>query len=378
MRIGISAVPAFLLACFSTSAFAEWGLNVPQGVTRISREVYDLHMIIFYICVVIAVIVFGVMMYSIIYHRKSRGAEAHHFHESTLVEIIWTIIPFVILIVMAIPATSALIDMYDASESELDVQVTGYQWKWRYTYLDEELDFFSNMSTPQEQINNEEEKGEHYLLEVDNPLVLPINTKIRFLLTANDVIHSWWVPDLAVKKDTIPGFINEAWTVIEEPGIYRGQCTELCGKGHGYMPIVVKAVSKDEYATWLQEQKAQAASANEVKEMSYDELYALGEKVYNTNCLACHQATGLGMPPVFPALKGSELATKKDRINDHINVVVNGKAGTAMAAYKDQLTVAEMAAVVTYERNAWDNNTGDTVTPAQVDAFLNQASDEKQ
>lgn len=378
MRIGISAVPAFLLACFSTSAFAEWGLNVPQGVTRISREVYDLHMIIFYICVVIAVIVFGVMMYSIIYHRKSRGAEAHHFHESTLVEIIWTIIPFVILIVMAIPATSALIDMYDASESELDVQVTGYQWKWRYTYLDEELDFFSNMSTPQEQINNEEEKGEHYLLEVDNPLVLPINTKIRFLLTANDVIHSWWVPDLAVKKDTIPGFINEAWTVIEEPGIYRGQCTELCGKGHGYMPIVVKAVSKDEYATWLQEQKAQAASANEVKEMSYDELYALGEKVYNTNCLACHQATGLGMPPVFPALKGSELATKKDRINDHINVVANGKAGTAMAAYKDQLTVAEMAAVVTYERNAWDNNTGDTVTPAQVDAFLNQASDEKQ
>lgn len=378
MRIGISAVPAFLLACFSTSAFAEWGLNVPQGVTRISREVYDLHMIIFYICVVIAVIVFGVMMYSIIYHRKSRGAEAHHFHESTLVEIIWTIIPFVILIVMAIPATSALIDMYDASESELDVQVTGYQWKWRYTYLDEELDFFSNMSTPQEQINNEEEKGEHYLLEVDNPLVLPINTKIRFLLTANDVIHSWWVPDLAVKKDTIPGFINEAWSVIEEPGIYRGQCTELCGKGHGYMPIVVKAVSKDEYATWLQEQKAQAASANEVKEMSYDELYALGEKVYNTNCLACHQATGLGMPPVFPALKGSELATKKDRINDHINVVANGKAGTAMAAYKDQLTVAEMAAVVTYERNAWDNNTGDTVTPAQVDAFLNQASDEKQ
>ena len=378
MRIGISAVPAFLLACFSTSAFAEWGLNVPQGVTRISREVYDLHMIIFYICVVIAVIVFGVMMYSIIYHRKSRGAEAHHFHESTLVEIIWTIIPFVILIVMAIPATSALIDMYDASESELDVQVTGYQWKWRYTYLDEELDFFSNMSTPQEQINNEEEKGEHYLLEVDNPLVLPINTKIRFLLTANDVIHSWWVPDLAAKKDTTPGFINEPWTVIEEPGIYRGQCTELCGKGHGYMPIVVKAVSKDEYATWLQEQKAQAASANEVKEMSYDELYALGEKVYNTNCLACHQATGLGMPPVFPALKGSELATKKDRINDHINVVANGKAGTAMAAYKDQLTVAEMAAVVTYERNAWDNNTGDTVTPAQVDAFLNQASDEKQ
>lgn len=369
MKIGISAVPVCLLACLSPSAFAEWGLNIPQGVTKVSHEIYDLHMIIFYICVAIAVAVFGVMLYSIIYHRKSRGAKAHHFHESAVVEIIWTIIPLVILAAMAVPATNALIEMYDSSDAEVNVQITGYQWKWRYTYLDDDLDFFSNLSTPQDQINNEQDKGEHYLLEVDKPLVLPINTKIRFLMTANDVIHSWWVPDLAVKKDTIPGFINEAWTSIDKPGIYRGQCTELCGKGHGYMPIVVNAVTKEEYALWLQEQKSQAASANEVKEMSYDELYALGEKVYNTNCLACHQATGLGMPPVFPALKGSEIATQKERINDHINVVMHGKAGTAMAAYKDQLTVTEIAAVVTYERNAWENNSGDTITPAQVDAL---------
>jgi len=374
MRIGISAVPAVLLAFLSPSAFAEWGLNIPQGVTRISREVYDLHMIIFYICVVIAVIVFGVMLYSIIYHRKSRGAQAHHFHESTVVEIIWTIIPFAILIVMAIPATNALMDMYDASEAELDVKITGYQWKWRYSYLDEDLDFFSNLSTPQDQINNQQDKSEHYLLEVDNPLVLPVNTKIRFLLTANDVIHSWWVPDLAVKKDTIPGFINEAWTIIEKPGIYRGQCTELCGKGHGYMPIVVRAVEKEEYTQWVKDQKAKAVAANEVKQMSYDELYALGEKVYGTNCVACHQATGAGMPPVFPALNGSAIATQQDHLNDHINIVLHGKPGTAMAAYKDQLTASEVAAVVTYERNAWDNKTGDTVTPAQVAELLTHAT----
>lgn len=370
MRIGISAVPAFLLASVTGSAFAEWGLNVPQGVTRISREIYDLHMIIFYICVIIAVLVFGVMMYSIVKHRKSKGAKAHHFHESTVVEIIWTIIPFIILTVMAVPATQSLIDMYDNTNAEIDVQVTGYQWKWRYTYLNEDLDFFSNLSTPDAQIKNEEEKGEHYLLEVDNPLVLPINTKVRFLLTAEDVIHSWWVPDLAVKKDTIPGFINESWTIIEEPGIYRGQCTELCGKNHGYMPIVVKAVEKQEYLAWVEEQKNLSAQKAEIKEMSYDELYALGEKVYNTACLACHQATGLGMPPVFPALKGSEIALGD--VTKHIDMVVNGKPGTAMAAYKDQLSSTEVAAVVTYERNAWGNDTGDTVTPQQVEDFKNQ------
>ncbi len=371
MRLGmLSVVPAFLLSTTSQSALAEWGLNITEGVTSLSQEIYSLHMIIFYICVAIAVVVFGVMLYSIIYHRKSRGAEASNFHESTTVEIIWTIIPLLILVVMAVPATSTLIDMYDNSDSDIDIQVTGYQWKWRYTYLNEEIDFFSNLSTPQDQINNESDKGEHYLLEVDKPLVIPINKKVRFLLTANDVIHSWWVPDLAVKKDTIPGFINESWARVEKPGIYRGQCTELCGAGHGYMPIVVKAVSESEYEEWVVAQKAESLASQEVKEMSYDELYALGEKVYATNCLACHQATGLGIPPVFPALKDSPIV--KGSIDDHIDMVLNGKPGTAMAAYADQLTVTEVAAVVTYERNAWENNTGDTVTPAQVDALKNK------
>ena len=229
-RMGISAVSAFLLLTTSLSAFAEWGLNLPEGVTRISQEVHSLHMTIFYICVAIAVIVFGVMLYSIIYHRKSRGAEAANFHESTVVEIIWTIIPLVILVVMAIPATTTLIDMYDNTEAEVDIQITGYQWKWRYTYLEDDVDFFSNLSTPQDEIDNKAEKSENYLLEVDNPLVIPVDTKVRFLLTAQDVIHSWWVPELSVKKDTIPGFINESWTKVDKVGIYRGQCTELCGK----------------------------------------------------------------------------------------------------------------------------------------------------
>ncbi|MCP4598324.1 cytochrome c oxidase subunit II, partial [Neptuniibacter sp.] len=205
---------------------ADWAVNLTRGVTEISREVYDLHMIIFWICVAIGVVVFGVMLFSVVYHRKSRGAEAHNFHENIFVEITWTIIPFVILIAMAVPATATLIKMYDNTEAELDIQITGYQWKWRYQYLGQDIDFFSSLSTPREQINNAAAKGEHYLLEVDNPLVIPAGKKVRFLLTANDVIHSWWVPDLAVKKDTIPGFINEAWTIVDEPGTYRGQCAE--------------------------------------------------------------------------------------------------------------------------------------------------------
>lgn len=366
-RVGVFAVSALLLCFTSFSALAEWGLNVPKGVTKVSHQVHDLHMTIFYICVVIAVIVFGVMLYSIVYHRKSRGAKAANFHESTTVEIIWTIIPLLILVGMAVPATSTLIEMYDNSDAEIDVQITGYQWKWRYTYLEEEVDFFSNMSTTQEQIENKEEKGEHYLLEVDNPLVLPVDTKVRFLLTAQDVIHSWWVPELAVKKDTIPGFINEAWTKIDKPGIYRGQCTELCGKGHGYMPIVVKAVPKDEYQAWITEQAKLQAAAREIRDMSFEELMAQGKEVYKTQCAACHKPDGTGMPPVFPALKNSPIALGD--IKDHLDIVVNGKKGTAMAAYGEQLSVSDIAAVVTYERNAWGNDKGDFATPKQVKAY---------
>jgi cytochrome c oxidase subunit 2 len=243
---------------WSAGAYAEYGLNMPKGVTSISQDVYNLHMLIFWICVVIGIGVFGVMFWSIYHHRKSRGAVAAQFHESTAVEILWTIIPMAILIAMAVPATGTLVRMADARDAELTIKVTGYQWRWQYDYLDQEISFFSTLSTPQAQIRNTADKGEHYLLEVDNPLVLPVGKKVRILTTAADVIHSWWVPDLGWKKDAIPGFINEAWTQIDKPGVYRGQCTELCGRDHGFMPVVVKAVSPEEFEQWLAQMKEKA------------------------------------------------------------------------------------------------------------------------
>src|SRR5690606_3611769 len=264
------------------------------------------------------------------------------------------------------PATQTLIHIYDPSESDVDIQVTGYQWKWHYKYLGEDVEFFSNLTTPREQINNLSPKGEHYLLEVDEPMVIPTGAKVRFLITAADVIHSWWVPALAVKKDAIPGFINESWTRVEEPGIYRGQCTELCGKDHGFMPVVVDVRSPEDYAVWLAEKKEEAAKLAELtsKEWTLEELSERGEQVYRTACVACHQATGEGMPPTFPALKGSPLVTQ-DR-EGHINIVVNGKPGTSMAAFGKQLSEVDLAAVITYERNAWGNDTGEMVTPKDV------------
>mgnify|MGYP003558589160 FL=1 len=347
-------------------AHAAWTVNMTPGATEVSRSVFDLHMTIFWICVAIGVVVFGAMFWSMLIHRRSTGQKAAHFHESTTVEILWTIVPLVILIVMCIPATKTLIDIYDASESELDIQVTGYQWKWQYKYLGQDVEFFSNLSTPQEQIHNQAPKGEHYLLEVDRPLVIPVGTKVRFLVTAADVIHSWWVPALAVKKDAIPGFINESWTRIDEPGIYRGQCTELCGKDHGFMPVVVEVKSKEDFATWLAEQKQAALAEKELtsKQWTQDELYARGETAYKTNCAACHQPSGEGLPPMFPALKGSKIATGP--IADHLNIVLHGKPGTAMAAYGKQLSPVDIAAVITYERNAWGNATGDMLTPQDV------------
>ncbi len=366
MKTVIRAVCIGVLGFMSATANADWGLNMPPGVTEISRSVYDLHMLIFWICVGIAVVVFGVMFWSIFHHRKSRGAKAANFHENTTVEVIWTIVPVIILVVMAVPSTATLIEMYDPSDAEIDVQVTGYQWKWKYDYLNEEVSFFSNLSTPRDEINNEAAKNPNYLLEVDRHLVLPIDTKIRFLLTSNDVIHSWWVPDLAVKKDAIPGFINESWTIIEEPGIYRGQCTELCGKDHGFMPVVVEAVSKDDYAAWVASTKAEADAKNQLagKTFTLEELMTEGERVYLQSCAACHQPNGEGLAGVFPGLKGSPIAIGD--VAAHIDIVVNGKAGSAMQAYKDQLSAVELAAVITYERNAWGNDTGDMVTPAQL------------
>ncbi|WXL26099.1 cytochrome c oxidase subunit II [Ectopseudomonas mendocina] len=359
----------FLLLLVFSPAHAGWGVNMTPGATEVSRSVFDLHMTIFWICVVIGVIVFGAMFWSMLVHRRSVGQEPAHFHESTTVEILWTVIPLLILVLMAIPATKTLIDIYDTSESDLDIQITGYQWKWHYKYLGEDVEFFSNLTTPKDQITNKVEKGEHYLLEVDEPLVVPAGAKVRFLITAADVIHSWWVPALAVKKDAIPGFINESWTRVEEPGIYRGQCTELCGKDHGFMPVVVEVKSKEDYATWLAERKEKAAAEKELtsKEWTLEELMARGEKAYNTTCAACHQANGEGLPPMFPALKGSTIA--KGPAAEHIEIVFNGKQGTAMAAFGKQLSEVDLAAIITYERNAWGNAVGDMVTPKEILAF---------
>ena len=347
-------------------AHAAWDVNMPAGVTDVSRSVFDLHMAIFWICVIIGALVFGVMIYSMIAHRRSRRPQSSNFHENTKVEVAWTVIPLVILVVMAVPATQTLIHIYDSSESDVDIQITGYQWKWHYKYLGEDVEFFSNLTTPREQINNLAPKGEHYLLEVDEPMVIPTGAKVRFLITAADVIHSWWVPALAVKKDAIPGFINESWTRIEEPGIYRGQCTELCGKDHGFMPVVVDVRSPEDYAVWLAEKKAEAAKLAELtsKEWTLEELNERGEQVYRTACVACHQATGEGMPPTFPALKGSPMVTQD--IEAHMDIVVNGKPGTSMAAFGKQLSEVDLAAVITYERNAWGNDTGEMVTPKDV------------
>ncbi|WP_428462841.1 cytochrome c oxidase subunit II [Photobacterium kagoshimensis] len=352
-------------------------LNMTQGVTDVSQQVFDLHMTIFYICVVIGVIVFGVMFWAIIHHRKSRGAVAASFHESTKVEILWTLIPFVILIAMAIPATKTLLAMEDTTKPDLTVLITGSQWKWHYRYFDQEVEYFSLLATSPAQIANEREKRDNYLLEVDRPLILPIGQKVRFLITSQDVIHSWWVPAFAVKKDANPGFINEAWTRIEEPGIYRGQCAELCGKDHGFMPIVVIAKTQVEYEEWLQTTKVAQQLAREEEQrlldmqMPMDELMALGEKTYQARCAVCHQAAGQGIPGAFPALAGQGLSVDKSKKLEHISIVVHGKTGTAMQAFGPQLSLKELAAVITYERNAWGNDTGDTVQAAEVQAVLN-------
>jgi len=363
------AILALGLSLAGSSAFADWQVNLNRGVTEISHAVFELHMLIFWICVVIGIGVFGVMFYSIFMHRKSKGAQAAHFHENTTVEVVWTVIPFVILIGMAIPATGTLMDMYDTSEADVDIQVTGYQWKWRYQYLDEEIDFFSNLSTPRDEINNATGKNPNYLLEVDNPLVIPAGKKVRFLITANDVIHSWWVPYFAVKKDAIPGFINESWVRVDEPGVYRGQCTELCGKDHGFMPVVVEVKPLAEYEAWVAAQKAKQAALADAANQSYaiDELIAMGEGVYQQTCAACHGMTGMGVPGAFPAISGSAIAN--GAIDAHINIVVNGKSGTAMQAFKEQLSAVDLAAVVTYQRNRLGNAVGDFVNPSDIQNY---------
>jgi cytochrome c oxidase subunit 2 len=342
-----------------------WQVNMPQGVTPISHDMYHLHMIAMGVCAVIGLVVFGVMFYSLLHHRKSKGYTAATFHDNKRLEIVWTLIPFLILIGLAIPATQILMRMDDTEHADLTIKIVGYQWKWQYSYLDHDISYFSSLSTPFSQIQNKEAKNEWYLLEVDHPLVVPVNKKIRFLVTANDVIHSWWVPELGIKRDAIPGFMHEAWARIEKPGTYRGQCTELCGVYHGFMPIVVNAVSEAEFAQWVSTQVKQPKMAE--KHLSRAELMHLGKQTYEAVCAACHQPDGKGIPPLYPALKASSVAVGHP-IRRHIDLILNGVAGSAMQPYAQQLSDEEIAAVVTYERNAWDNNTDEEIQPDEVAA----------
>lgn len=362
------------------AAADNWQLNMYEGVTPISKDVYHLHMVCMVVCAIIGVVVFGVMIYSLIHHRKSKGYKAASFHDNPRLEIIWSLIPFLILVGLAVPATRVLIRMDDTRQSEVTVKVVGYQWRWQYEYLDQGISYFSTLSTPLAQIQNKQEKSEWYLLEVDKPLVLPVNKKIRFLVTSNDVIHSWWVPELGIKRDAIPGFMYEAWATIEKPGTYRGQCAELCGINHGFMPIVVEAVSQADFDKWVAAQTlkqdqyaAEEAQPAAQKVIPRDELMTMGKQKYEQLCAACHRADGKGLPPLYPALKGSSVAVGNP-ISRHIDIILNGVPGSAMQPYKDQLSDDEIAAIATYERNAWGNNTNDTIQPAEVAAERQNAN----
>ena len=371
-----------LTALMTAPVFAEvkenieqYQLNMTKGATDISADVYDMHMLMFIICVVIGAGVFITMFISMYFHRKSRGAKPANFHENVKVEIAWTVIPFVILIAMAVPAMNLLIDMEDASEPDVTVLVTGSQWKWHYKYMDNDVEYYSKLATQADQISGKLDKGVNYLLEVDRPLVVPTGQKVRFLITSDDVIHSWWVPAFAIKQDANPGFINDAWAIANEPGVYRGQCAELCGKAHGFMPIVVVAKEPAEYDKWVSEQEAVQQEAKEKEQrllsmnMTMDESMLMGEKVYNANCAACHMPNGEGLPGVFPALKGSQIAVADEP--KHIDILINGVTGSAMQSYAKQLTMSEIAAVVTYERNAWGNDTGDLVQAKDINSAMN-------
>lgn len=353
-------------------ALADYKLNLEPGVTAIGSDIYDLHQLVMWICTIAGILVFSVMIYSLMYHRKSKGAVAAQFHESATVEVIWTVIPLIVLVAIAVPATTTLLEIEDSSDSAVTIQVTGWQWKWQYNYRNEDLSYFSNLaedSNEARQLGADPSlmaKADHYLLNVDKPIVVPVNQKIRLLITSNDVLHAWWVPALAVKRDAIPGYINESHFTATEIGIYRGQCAELCGKDHGFMPIVVKVVALADYNKWIAEQKAAiaAAAGDSNKTFTKAELMTKGESVYKANCAACHQANGTGGGP-FPALVGSKVATTGS-IEDHLKLIIAGKG--IMPPFGPQLSDADVAAVTTYERNAWGNNTGDVVQPTAAKA----------
>ena len=369
-RIG-RLLPALLIAALAPgAAMADREWNLPPPATPIAHEIFELHAIIFWICVVIFIVVFGAMFYSIYAHRKSKGHVAEQFHENTTVEIIWTVIPFIILVLMAWPATKTVLAMKDASAADLTVKITGSQWKWNYDYLNDGFGYFSELATPYAQIENREKKGEHYLLEVDRPLVVPVNKKVRLLITSSDVIHAWYLPSAGVQQDAIPGFVRDDWMKFEKTGTYRGQCAKICGKEHGFMPIVVEVKSEEDYAAWVGDQKKKLASAADDVNKTWDikDLTARGEKVYTANCAACHQPNGKGLPPAFPPLDGSKVATgpKLAHISTVLNGVMRDGKPTAMVAWKGTLSDVDIASVVTYERNSWGNHTGEAIQPSEV------------
>ena len=372
----VASITVLLLTsplAFATEA-KRWQVNMTEGVTPVSQEIFGLHMLIFWICVVIGVVVFGALFFTMYFHRKSLGYKAAQFHESIVLEVAWTVVPFIILIAMAFPATQAVINIYDTEDAvDLDVVITGYQWKWEYKYLGTDVSFFSNLHPDHNQARQlhsgiDPNSIENYLLEVDEPLVLPVGKKIRFLITANDVLHAWWVPALAVKKDAIPGFVKETWAYIEQPGIYRGQCAELCGKDHGFMPIVVKAVPDQEFQTWLQAKEEQAAELAALANQTFtqEDLVSRGEQVYARSCSACHGPTGDGVPGAFPALRGSEVV--RGPLENHLNIVLNGVSGTAMQAFGAQLSPVDLAAVITFKRVTWGDadNDDNVIQPVDV------------
>ena len=349
-------------------------LNLPTGVTKISEAQYSLHMMMMVICTVIFVLVFSVMFYSIWKHRKSRGFKAANFHESVTVEVLWTLAPFLIVIGMALPATKVLVAQKDTTNSDLTIKTTGYQWKWGYDYLKGEgegLSFISTLDSSHREMSNNGAKGEipvDYLFKVDNPLVVPVDKKIRIITTANDVIHAFMVPAFGIKQDAIPGFVRDTWFRAEKTGDFYGQCAELCGKEHAYMPIHVKVVTAAEYTAWVAEQrKAAAAKADDPSKVwALPDLMARGEKVYAANCAACHQANGKGAGPI-KALDGDVVVLDADHARQ-IMVLLKGQAGGAMPSWK-QLNDTDLAAVVTFTKNSWSNKTGQLVQPAEVQAL---------
>lgn len=363
----LASLSALVLTFLASPAFADYKLNFPEPVAPLTQQMYDLHMLTTKIATIIMVIVIGIVTYAILKFRKSKGYEAdQNFHKSAFGTWSWILVPVIVLgidLTIAGSATDALSQVEDYSQkSDVTVKVIGSQWKWTYEYMDDDVRIVSNMLS-------KEEAGDNYLRAVDNPLVLPVGKRIRFLHTASDVLHAWWVPQIVYKKDSIPGYINETWTKIEKEGTYRGQCAEICGTGHAFMPIVVEAVSQDKYDAWMAEKKsammAAAAEASADKTWTMDELMSRGEKVYNTNCIACHQVTGEGVPGVFPALKGGKIATGP--VAGHIDIVMNGSTkNPVMAAWAGALNDLELAALITYERNAWGNNTGDVVQPSDI------------